>query len=67
MQQSHSKYRIYKNNGSYHEGVLDARGRTERIFTEESEELELFIDHEDFLVEEELEFFIDKDNSEEEE
>lgn len=64
---SNSKYRIYKNNGSYHEGVLDARGRTERIFTEESEELELFIDHEDFLVEEELEFFIDKDNSEEEE
>lgn len=57
---SHTKYRVYKNNGGFHEGLLDSRGRTKRIFTEDTEELEVFIDHLDFIVEEE--FFIEPNN-----
>lgn len=60
---SNSKYRIYRNNGSFHEGILDARGRTKRIFTPEVEDLEIFIDHPDFVVEEE--FFIDPQDDQE--
>ena len=60
---SDSKYRVYKSNGSFNEGVLDSRGRTERVFTEESEELEIFIDHPDFIVEEE--FFVESSDSQE--
>ncbi|AMW79735.1 hypothetical protein AMD27_13075 [Acinetobacter sp. TGL-Y2] len=54
---SNTKYRVYKNNGSFHEGLLDSRGRTKRIFTEDTQELDLFIDHPNFIVEEE--FFVE--------
>ncbi len=60
---SDSKYRVYKSNGSFHEGILDSRGRSQRIFTEESEELELFVDHSDFVVEEE--FFVESSDDQE--
>jgi type VI secretion system secreted protein VgrG len=60
---SNSKYRVYKNNGSFNEGYLDSRGRTKRVFTEESEELEIFIDHPDFIVEEE--FFVETSDDQE--
>lgn len=61
---SQQKYRVYRKDNSFYEGTLDARGRTKRIFTEESEELELFIDHSDFVVEEE--FFIEAHDATEE-
>ena len=61
---SQQKYRVYRKDNSFYEGTLDARGRTKRIFTEESEELELFIDHSDFVVEEE--FFIESHDATEE-
>jgi type VI secretion system secreted protein VgrG len=60
---SQSKYRVYKNNGSFNEGVLDSNGRTHRIFTSDSEELDVFIDHPDFVVDEE--FFIEPNDDQE--
>ena len=60
---SHSKYRVYRNNGSFHEGYLDSRGRTKRISTSEIEDLELFMDHSDFVVEEE--FFVESNDNQE--
>ena len=54
---SQSKYRVYKKDGAFHEGFLDAKGRTKRISSSEMEELELFIEHPDFIVEEE--FFVE--------
>ncbi|MCH7393936.1 type VI secretion system tip protein VgrG [Acinetobacter dispersus] len=58
---SQSKYRIYKNNGAFHEGFLDAKGRTKRISSSEMEELELIIEHPDFVVEEE--FFVEPNDN----
>ncbi len=58
---SQSKYRIYKRNGAFHEGFLDAKGRTKRISSSDMEELELFVDHPDFVVEEE--FFVEPNDN----
>ncbi|WP_045504284.1 DUF2345 domain-containing protein, partial [Acinetobacter beijerinckii] len=58
---SQSKYRIYMNNGAFHEGFLDAKGRTKRISSSEMEELELIIEHPDFVVEEE--FFVEPNDN----
>jgi len=60
---SKAKYRVYKNNDSFYEGFLDTRGRTKRFFSEELEELEIFLDHPDFIVEED--FFIESNDSQE--
>lgn len=54
-----SKYRIYKDNHSYYEGVLDERGRTSRVHSYETENLEIFVEDPDFIAEEE--FFIDSE------
>ena len=39
-----SSYRVCKKDGIYLEGVLDERGRTNRIYSEVAEPLEVFID-----------------------
>ncbi|NKG37850.1 DUF2345 domain-containing protein, partial [Acinetobacter johnsonii] len=39
-----SSYRVRKKDGIYLEGVLDERGRTNRIYSEIAEPLEVFID-----------------------